>query len=200
MPDRIDLGPQGFMYPMPMTLVGADLPERPNFMPIAWITRVQMNPPRLACGLNKSHATNAGIREHGQFGVSIPSVDMIEATDWCGLNSAMRGADKAAVFTVVRGKLEHAPMVAECPMGLECSVAQTVDLGTHELFVADIVATWTQEEYLDDDGKPDVANIRPFVLTMPDNRYWSVGDYLGPAWSIGRGFVPRTAGEKEAIE
>jgi flavin reductase (DIM6/NTAB) family NADH-FMN oxidoreductase RutF len=189
MSERIDLGPQGFIYPMPMALVGADLPERPNFMPIAWLNRVQFNPPRLACGMGKAHATNAGIREHGEFGISIPSRDMIEATDWCGLNSATKGADKAAAFTVARGSLEHAPMIAECPLSLECRVMQTVDLGSHELFIADIVSTWTERDYVDEDGKPDITKMRPFVLTMPDNRYWSVGDYLGPAWAIGRDFV-----------
>jgi len=196
MSERIDLGPQGFIYPMPMTLVGADLPDRPNFMPVAWINRVQMNPPRLACGLNKHHATNAGIRDHGEFGVSIPSIDMVEATDWCGLVSANRAADKTAPFTVVRGTLAHAPMIAECPIALECRVVELFDLGTHELFIADIVATWTQPQYLDEDGKPDVLKMQPFVLTMPDNRYWSVGDYLGPAWSIGRDFQPPVALEE----
>jgi flavin reductase (DIM6/NTAB) family NADH-FMN oxidoreductase RutF len=189
MSDRVNLGPQGFLYPMPMVLVGADLPERPNFMPVAWVNRVQYNPPRLVCGMGKVHATNAGIREHGEFGVSIPSADMIEAVDWCGMNSANRGADKTAPFTVVRGSLEHAPMIAECPLTLECRVWQTVDLGSHELFVADIVAAWSEEQYLDEDGKPDITKMRPFVLTMPDNRYWGVGDYLGPAWSIGRDYL-----------
>jgi flavin reductase (DIM6/NTAB) family NADH-FMN oxidoreductase RutF len=187
---KIDLGTQGFFYPMPMTLVGADLPSGPNFMPIAWINRVQYNPPRVVAGMGKVHATNAGIREHGEFSVNIPSIDMIEATDWCGLNSANKGVDKAAAFSVWRGQLEHAPLIEECPYSMECRVVQTVDLGTHELFVADIVATWTEGRFLGEDGKPDIAKIRPFTLTMPDNRYWAVGEYAGAAWSIGRGFEP----------
>jgi flavin reductase (DIM6/NTAB) family NADH-FMN oxidoreductase RutF len=188
---RIDLGPQGFIYPMPMTLVGADLESGPNFMPIAWINRVQMSPPRLAAGMNKNHATNAGIREHGQFSVNIPSVDMVAVTDWCGLHSAARGGDKAAQFEIVRGSLEHAPMIAECPVSLECRVSQVVDLGSHELFVADIVATWSEERFLDEAGKPDIAKVRPFTLTMPDNRYWALGEHIADAWAVGRSFEPR---------
>ena len=187
---RIDLGPQGFIYPMPMTLVGADLPSGPNFMPIAWINRVQMSPPRVASGMNKNHATNAGIREHGEFSVNIPSVDMVAATDWCGLRSAARGADKSAPFEIIRGSLEHAPMIAECPLSLECRVFQVVDLGSHELLIADIVATWTEERFLGEDGKPDITKVRPFTLTMPDNRYWAVGEQVGGAWAIGRTFEP----------
>jgi flavin reductase (DIM6/NTAB) family NADH-FMN oxidoreductase RutF len=195
---RIDLGPQGFVYPMPVTLVGADLPGGPNFMPIAWINRVQYNPPRIACGLGKTHATNSGIHEHGEFGVSIPSVDMVAATDWCGLNSASRGADKSEVFSVLRGTLEHAPMIAECPLSLECRVTQVVDLGSHELFIADVVATWTEQRFLDADGKPDITKVRPFTLTMPDNNYWAVGEKVGDAWSVGRTYDPAagTASER----
>ena len=94
MSDRIDLGPQGFLYPMPMTLIGVDLPTGPNFMPVAWINRVQYNPPRVVAGMGKPHATNAGIREHGEFSVNIPSVDMVAVTDWCGMKSAGNGVDK----------------------------------------------------------------------------------------------------------
>jgi len=190
MPERIDLGPQGFIYPMPMTLVGADLPSGPNYMPIAWINRMQYSPPRIVAGLNKNHATNAGIREHGEFSVNIPSVDMVAVTDWCGLASAGTGIDKAAPFEIVRGTLEHAPMIAECPLSLECRVSQVVDLGSHELFVAEIVASWAEQRYLDEDGKPDITKMRPFTLTMPDNRYWAVGEQVGGAWSIGRTFEP----------
>jgi len=189
---RIDLGAQGFIYPMPMTLIGADLEGGLNFMPVAWVNRVQPNPPRLATGMGKVHATNAGIREHGEFSVNIPSVEMVAVTDWCGLVSANRGAEKAAVFDVVRGNLEHAPMIAECPLSLECRIHEIVDLGSHELFVADIVATWTEERFLDEAGRPDVTKMRPFTLTMPDNRYWAVGEQVGAAWSTGRTFEPPT--------
>jgi len=187
---RIDLGAQGFIYPMPMTLIGADLDSGPNFMPVAWVNRVQPNPPRIATGMGKAHATNAGIREHGQFSVNLPSVDMVAVTDWCGLVSANRGAEKAAAFDVVRGTLEHAPMIAECPLSLECRIHEIIDLGSHELFIADIVATWTEERYLDDAGRPDIEKMRPFTLTMPDNRYWAVGEQVGGAWSTGRSFEP----------
>lgn len=186
--DKIDLGPQGFLYPMPMTLIGADLARGPNFLAAAWINRCQPNPPRLMVGLGKVHATNTGIREHGEFSVCIPGLDQVAVTDWCGLNSANRGADKASPFTIFRGSLEHAPMIAECPLALECRLFQTADLGSHELFVADIVGTWTEARFLREDGKPDIEKLRPFVLTMPDNRYWAIGGHVADAWSVGRGY------------
>ena len=73
---------------------------------------------------------------------------------------------------------------------MECRVIQTVDLGSHELFVADIVATWSEERFLGEDRKPDITKMKPFTLTMPDNHFWAVGECLGPAWSIGKAFEP----------
>jgi flavin reductase (DIM6/NTAB) family NADH-FMN oxidoreductase RutF len=188
-PERINLGPQGFVYPMPMVLVGADLESGPNFMPVAWVNRVQFNPPRIMAGMGKVHATNAGIREHGEFSINIPCVDMVAQTDWCGLVSANRSAEKAGTFEAVRGSLDHAPMISACPLSLECRLHQTVDLGSHELFIGEIVATWSEERFLDDERKPDITLIRPFTLTMPDNRYWAVGEHVGDAWAIGRTFA-----------
>ena len=191
---RIDIGSQGFIYPMPMTLIGADLPSGPGFAAIAWVTRIEPNPPRLLVAMNKAHATNAGIREHGEFSGNIPSVDMVAVTDWCGVNSAARGVDKAAPFEIVRGSLRHAPMIAECPLSMECHVVQTVEIDSHELFIADIVSTWADQRCLDGTRKPDIAKMRPFVLTMPDNRYWAVGKQVGDAWRDGRTYQPPARG------
>jgi flavin reductase (DIM6/NTAB) family NADH-FMN oxidoreductase RutF len=186
--DKMDLGPQGFLYPMPMALVGVDLEVGPSFTTVAWITRCQFDPPLLVTGMGKAHASNVGVREYGEFSVCIPSVDQAAVTDWCGMRSAKRGADKASPFTVYRGSLEHAPMIAECPLCLECRVRQTIDLDSHELFIAQVVGTWTEKRFLLPDGKPDIVEMRPFTLTMPDNRYWSVGEHIGDAWRIGRGY------------
>jgi flavin reductase (DIM6/NTAB) family NADH-FMN oxidoreductase RutF len=184
--DKIDIGVQGFLYPMPMTLIGADLENGPSFMAAAWVNRCQFHPPRVVASLGTAHATSAGIREHGEFSVCVPEVNQVAVTDWCGLKSAGKGADKGSMFTIFRGSLEHAPMISECPLCLECRLYQTIELGNHEIFIADVVGTWTEERYLLPDGKPDIKTMRPFVLTMPDNRYWSIGEHIADAWSVGR--------------
>jgi len=186
--DKLDLGPQGFGFPMPMALVGADLSSGPNFLAAAWFNRLQFHPPRVMVGLGKEHATNAGIREHGQFSLCVPSIDQVAAADWCGIASAKHGVDKASAFTIFRGTLEHAPMIAEFPLCLECRIHQTVEVDGTELFVADIVGTWTERRFLDAKGNPDIVKQRPFVLSMPDNRYWGIGEYVADAWSVGRDY------------
>lgn len=186
---KIDLGPWSSVYPMPVTLVGADIPSGPTFKAVAWVTPVQLRPARLVIGVNRAHATSAGILEHGQFSVCQPDVDMVAVTDWCGIRSAHEGVDKAAPFTVFRGSLEHAPMIAECPLCQECRVIEVMDLSTHAVIAADIVGTWTEDRFLAD-GMPDIRKLRPFTLTEPDNRYWSVGEHIGDAYSAGRHLRP----------
>jgi flavin reductase (DIM6/NTAB) family NADH-FMN oxidoreductase RutF len=184
-----DIGTNGFTYPMPMALVGSDVDGKPTFMPVAWLTRCRYDPPTMAVAMNRNHVTNRGIREHGEFGLSIPGRDLLQAVDWCGLVSA-RSRDKSRAFHVFQGRLGHAPMVSACPVAMECRVIQTVDLDSHELFLGEIVAVWADEDVLDTKGQPDIRRVDPFMLTMPDNRYWTVGEQAGEAWSAGRGWMP----------
>ncbi len=186
--DKQKIRTQPFLYPMPMVVVGADVEDKPTFMPMAWITVGGYDPPRLVLAMGKSHVTNRGIHAHKQFGVSIPSGDLLPAVDYCGLVSA-RSRDKSRVFRTFAGELEHAPMVAECPLTMECRLLHVFDLDSHDLFVGEVVSTWSEGRFLDEKGRPDAGKIRPFTLTMPDNRYWAVGAHIADAWSAGRGYM-----------
>jgi flavin reductase (DIM6/NTAB) family NADH-FMN oxidoreductase RutF len=181
---KINLGANAFIYPMPVTLVGAKVEGRANFLAVGWITRVNMKPPLLAVGLNKVHFTPKGIRAHGTFSVNFPGADLMEKADYCGLVSGHK-VDKSGLFRVFYGELETAPLIEECPLGLECRLYQVVELPSHDLFIGEIVAAYADEDSLTD-GKPDIVKINPLVLTMPDNNYWTVGTHAGQAWSAGK--------------
>ena len=181
---KINLGANAFIYPMPVTLVGAKVEGRANFLAVGWITRVNMKPPLLAVGLNKVHFTPKGIRAHGTFSVNFPGADLMEKADYCGLVSGHK-VDKSGLFRVFYGELETAPLIEECPLGLECRLYQVVELPSHDLFIGEIVAAYADEDSLTD-GKPDIVKINPLVLTMPDNNYWTVGTHAGRAWSAGK--------------
>ncbi|MGZ7108934.1 MAG: flavin reductase family protein, partial [Methanobacterium sp.] len=113
-----------------------------------------------------------------------PSTEMIEETDYCGLVSGRR-EDKSKLFNVYYGQLKTAPMIEECPLSLECKLHDIYEMQANHLFIAEIIGTYTEEEYLTD-GKPDIKKISPIVLTMPDNNYWNIGENIGKAWKIGR--------------
>jgi flavin reductase (DIM6/NTAB) family NADH-FMN oxidoreductase RutF len=192
--DKVKLDYHGFLYPMPMVMVGADVEGKPNFMAVAWVTRTNYAPPRIGVALGKVHRTNVGIREHGEFSINVPDQGMRILTDHVGLSSGAK-EDKSGLFTVVRGSLAHAPMIDECPLTMECRLVETVDQPSNEFFIGEIVGTYCAPSCLVD-GKPDIELIKPFTLTMPDNRYWAVGPQIGRAWSDGKDY-PGAAGRGE---
>ncbi len=178
-----------FVYPMPMTLIGAEVDGKPNFLAAAWVTRCHPNPPMILAALGKMHHTNRGIRQHREFSVCVPSIDLLQQVDYAGLVSGAR-TDKSGLFESFSGELKHAPMAKACPVAMECRLVQTVELAVEELFIGEIVSAYADETCLTD-GKPDIKKLNPFMLTMPDNRYWAVGEELARAWSAGKGLAGR---------
>jgi len=180
---KVKIGTRVFTYPMPTVLVGAMVEGKPNFMAIAWIMPTNARPPMLAVAIGPNKHTMKGIEAHGVFSVNVPSVQHVIETDYCGIVSG-RKTDKSTVFRTFTGVLEHAPLIEECPLCIECRVIQKVALPTNTLCIGEVVESWCEESVLTD-GIPDVGKMRPFALTMPDNRYWSVGEVVGHAWRDG---------------
>lgn len=176
-----------YLYPMPITIVGANIESKANFMPIAWVQILEHHPPMIQISASKSHYTNKGIKENETFSVNIPSEDMVEITDYCGLNSGI-DINKSELFQVFYGNLKTAPMIMEAPINLECKLIKNVDLGFgHDIFIGEITGAYAEEKYLTN-GIPDIKKFKPLVFTMNDNNYWKIGDHIGRAWSIGKNF------------
>jgi len=172
-----------FCLPWTQTLLGTHVNGKVNFMALDWLTRVNYQPAMLGICVNKANASNAAIRETNEFSVNIPSVDMVGVTDYCGIVSG-RKVDKSKLFDVFYGDLKSAPLIIDCPLNIECRLVQSVDLPSNTFFIGEIVNIYSEEKYIDN-GKPDVRKIRPFLLTMPDNRFWAVGEQVGNAWKDG---------------
>lgn len=186
---------ENFFIPMPVVLVGTQVNGKANFMTVGWCTRANANPPMIVCGIGNHHYTPQGIGESKTFSVNIPSSDMVEQTDYCGLVSGDK-ADKSQVFHVFYGTLKTAPMIRECPVTLECRLIKTVPLPTNTLFIGEIVGAYADGNALDN-GKPNFPAIDPLFLTMPDNRYWTLGNHAGDAWSAGKNMVQQAGNDAE---
>lgn len=181
--ERVRVSPNVFL-PMPVVLVGTLLDGRPNFMAVGWCCRANLAPPMLCCGIHQAHATPMGIRATGTFSVNVPSAAQMEKTDYCGLVSGAT-TDKSGVFEVVYGELETAPMVADCPVAMECRVVEIVPLPSHDLVIGEIVGAYADPSALTG-GRLEIAEADPLLLTMPDNTYRSLGRSLGRAWAAGK--------------
>ena len=173
-----------FCLPWTQTILGTHLKGKVNFMALDWLTRVNITPAMLGICVNKNHASHGAIIDTGEFSINIPTVEMVEKTDFAGLVSG-KHVDKSDLFEVFYGELKSAPMISECPLTIECRLSQVVELPTHSFFIAEIVNIYAEDEILSE-GKPDVKKIRPFLLTMPDNNFWAIGENVGRAWNSGK--------------
>ena len=173
-----------FNVPTSQMIVGTMRNGKPTFMALAWVTRVNFKPALFAIGVNKGNETHDAISASGEFSLSLPSTEMVEITDYTGLVSAKR-TDKSSLFDLFYGELKAAPMIQECPLTLACRLHSSVDLPTNTLFIGELVESWCEESCLQE-GKPDVTKLQPFMLTMPDNQFWALGQKVGDAWSAGK--------------
>lgn len=187
--NKVDLGPKVASYPMPMSLIGANVNGKANFLAAAWYTSLSYNPPRVAVALNKTHYTNQGIKTNKTFSLNIPSEDLLKATDYCGIVTGAK-TDKSDIFAVFYGKLETAPMISECPVSFECKLEKVIDNSSHELFIGEIVSTFTEEKYLTND-LIDLKKIKPFMLSFQDQRYFGLGTLKGKAWRESKNTNPK---------
>lgn len=184
--DKMEIG-KNFFIPMPVVLIGTLCSGKPNFMTVGWCMRANASPPMIACGIGNHHHTPKGIEETKTFSVNIPSSKLLQETDYCGMVSG-KDTDKSEVFDVFYGPLKTAPMIQECPVNLECRLIQTVPLPTNTLYIGEIVGAYADENVIRNE-KPDFPDIDPLFLTMPDNRYWTLGKYAGDAWSAGKELI-----------
>lgn len=189
-----NIGKKFDIYPMPVVILGTVVEGRPNFMTVAWISKLDPDPPLLAVSIGAKQHSAKGIVENGEFSVNFPSVDEMELADYCGLVHGY-AEDKGSQVDVFKGALEYAPMARQCPLNLECRLQQTVEVGKHLLFIGEVINGYASERVLTADAI-DLTKFRPFVLTMPSNAYWGLGERLGDAWSVGKKLMQQPRAEK----
>ncbi|MEW6032464.1 MAG: flavin reductase family protein [Bacillota bacterium] len=180
-PKRV-LRPGTNLYPLPAVLVSCAAEvggeRRENLITLAWTGIACAEPPMITIAVRKSRFSHGLIAASREFVVNVPSADMSLAVDLCGSISG-RDADKfaRAALTPSPAGVVRAPLVAECPVSLECRVRHTYEAGSHDLFVGEIVALQAAETVLDADGKIDVALVDP--LAYGGGWYWRLGERLG---------------------
>lgn len=170
--------------PVPPVLVSCGSPEAPNLFTVAWAGTICTQPPRLSISVRPSRHSYGLIRQSGEFVVNLPTEALARAVDWCGVKSG-RDLDKFAVLrlTAAPASAVGCPLLAESPVNLECRVFQTIPLGSHELFLADVVAVDVDEALLDKEGKLHLEQAG--LLAYAHGAYYALGRQMGTfGWSV----------------
>ena len=166
------------LYPVPLVLVTCvDEEGKSNIVTLAWVGTVAAKPPQVALAIRPSRYSHAVISQTGEFAINIPNEDLLPAVDRCGHVSGAR-TDKFAQMglTPEPASQIQAPLIAECPVNLECKLTQTIPLGSHDLFIGEIMAVHMDEELLDENGFIDYNKAK--AVAYVGNEYWSLGECL----------------------
>jgi flavin reductase (DIM6/NTAB) family NADH-FMN oxidoreductase RutF len=178
---KTKLGKLPYIYPIPITLVGANVHAKPNYATIGDLGLMGINPALVCISSHRDHYTNIGILENGTFSINFPTTDMVAKTDYCGVVSG-REVDKSALFETFYGETGTAPMIAECPLGLECRVVQEFSIQHRQMFIGEVVQCFASQEFVSEqDGHKllaDLTQLDPILYAL-DNRYYSIGSPIG---------------------
>lgn len=177
--ERIEWRPGNMLYPLPAVLVSvADREGRPNVLTVAWAGTVCSAPPMVSVSVRPERYSYHCIRETGEFVINLTTAELACAVDYCGVKSG-RDVDKfaAAGLTPWPSRKVGAPQVAECPVSLECRVTQTLPLGSHTMFVAEVVSVSVDSAYLDEGGRFRLEEAG--LLAYSHGVYHKLGDAVG---------------------
>ena len=172
------LKPSTFLSPVPVVMVTCGSMEKPNIITLAWAGTVNSEPPMLSISVRKSRYSHSLIRERGTFGVNLVSQGLCWETDYCGVKSG-RDVDKFkdTGLTCVASPELSIPMIAEAPVHLECKVREVLELGSHDLFIADIAGVQVAEALMDRKGAVDMR--KADLVAYNHGEYYSLGKILG---------------------
>lgn len=163
--------PGNFLYPVPPVMVScADENGRPNILTVAWAGTVCSDPPMLSISVRKERYSYELLRRTGEFVVNLTTKDLVRAADFCGVRSG-RDIDKFEVCRLTPGRSfkVSAPSIEEAPVSIECRVVQILPLGSHDLFLAEVLCVQADDRYMDDSGR--------FRLNDVSLAAWSHGSY-----------------------
>ncbi len=178
--------PGTMIYPLPAVLISCgETEEEQNLFTVAWTGTVCTNPPMCYISVRPERHSYEIIKRTGEFVINLTTAKLARATDWCGVRSG-RDYDKFAEMglTAETAAVVKAPVVAESPVAIECRVKQIIPLGSHDMFLADVVNVLVDEEYINPEtGKLELE--RADMITYNHGEYFRLGEAIGHfGWSV----------------
>ena len=153
---KIKSKPGPLLAPLPTVMVSCGTMEEPNILTVAWTGIINTNPPMTYISVQPKRHSHDIIEKSGEFVINLVPAKLVKAMDFCGVKSG-RDIDKfeAQGLTRVQGDTVEAPLIAESPVNIECKIRDTVRLGSHDMFMAEITAVHVDDRYVDENGAYD---------------------------------------------
>lgn len=176
---RRQFKPGNMLYPVPAVMVTvADKEGNSNIFTVAWAGTVCSDPPMLSISVRPERYSYHMIKETGEFVVNLTTEKLVRATDFCGVRSG-RDTDKwkETGLTKEKAAVVSVPLIRESPVNLECRVTKVEELGTHHMFLAEVVSVDVNEDYMDEKDTFHLSAAKP--LAYSHGRYYGLGECLG---------------------
>lgn len=171
--------PGNMLYPLPAVMVSCQREnEKPNIITLAWVGTVCSDPAMVSISIRPERYSYDIIRETGEFVINLTTAELAKATDYCGVRSG-RNVDKFAEMKLTPSPSQkiHAPGIKESPVNIECRVTQIIKLGSHDMFLAEVVGVDVDEDCLDQNGKSHLNDTG--LIAYSHGEYFSLGEYVG---------------------
>lgn len=170
--------PGTVLYPVPVVMVSCGTEEQPNIITIAWTGIINSDPAMTYISVRKERGSYDTIKNSGEFVINLVTKDLTYACDYCGVKSG-RDIDKfkEMKLTPKKGEQVSAPIIYESPVNIECKVKDVIALGTHDMFLAEVVSVSVSDEYFDESGKFHFNDSNPICYSH--GAYYTLGEELG---------------------
>ena len=176
---KIEFKPGNMLYPLPAVLVTVrDAEGKDNMITVAWTGTVCTNPPMLYISVRPERYSYRAIKETGEFVVNLTTAEMVKAVDFCGVRSG-KNVDKFKETGLHKGEgaKVNVPVIEDSPVNIECKVREVLELGSHHMFVADVVHVTVDDRYMDEKGSFHLEKANPNVYSH--GTYFDIGKSRG---------------------
>ena len=170
--------PGTFLYPLPAALVSCGTMEKSNIITVAWTGIINTNPAMVYISVRPSRYSYKLIKEQGEFVINLTNKELARATDWCGVRSGSK-FDKFKEMRLHKEKANFVkcPMIKESPVSVECKVKEIKELGSHHMFIAEVLAINSDDKYINDKGAFDISKCN--LIAYSNGHYYQMGKKIG---------------------
>ena len=167
-----------FIYPLPAVMVSCGTMEKSNIMTVAWTGIINTNPAMCYISVRPERYSYNLIKEQGEFVINLTNEKLAYATDWCGVKTGAK-VDKFKEMHLTKEKAEFVkcPVIKESPVAIECKVKEIRELGSHHMFVAEVLSIDADEKYIDEKGAFDISKCN--LIAYSNGHYYSLGRKIG---------------------
>ena len=167
-----------FLYPLPVVMVSCGTMEKSNIITVAWTGIINTNPAMVYISVRPTRYSYNLIKEQGEFVINLTTKDLVRETDWCGVKTGEK-VDKFKEMKLhkEKAKFVKCPMIKESPVSVECKVKEIKELGSHHMFLAEVVDVMVSEKYMNETGKFELNETG--LVAYSHGEYFCLGEKIG---------------------